>query len=76
MTILSDAIRIELDRERRRQELLQVGRKLRLAWTFGKATLYKYMSLADHERRDRVLEILRKSRVYLSLSRLDLTDTD
>jgi hypothetical protein len=66
MTNLSDAIRIELDRERRRQELLQVGRKLRLAWTFGKTTLYKYMSLADHERRDRVQDVLRNSRVYLS----------
>ena len=66
MINLRDAIRIELDRERRRQELLQVGRELRLAWTLGKTTLYKYMSLADHERRDRVLDVLRNCRVYLS----------
>jgi hypothetical protein len=66
MINLRGAIRIELDRERRRQELLRVGRELRLAWTFGKATLYKYMSLADQERRDRVLDVLRNSRVYLS----------
>jgi hypothetical protein len=66
MINLREAIRVELDRERRRQELLQVGRELRLAWTFGKTTLYKYMSLADQERRNRVLDVLRNSRVYLS----------
>jgi hypothetical protein len=66
MINLRDAIRIELDRERRRQELLQVARGLRLAWAFGKTTLYKYMSLADQERRDRVLDVLRNARVYLS----------
>jgi hypothetical protein len=66
MINLRDAIRFELEREQRRQELLRVGRRLRLAWTFGKTTLHKYMSLADPERRDRVLDILRNSQVYLS----------
>jgi hypothetical protein len=66
MINLRDAIRIEIEREQRRQELLRVGRQLRLAWTFGKTTLYKYMSLADQERLDRVLDVLRNSRVYLS----------
>jgi hypothetical protein len=66
MTTLSDAIRFELDRERRRQEMLQVARELRLAWALGKTTLYKYMSLADEERRDRVLDVLGNSRAYLS----------
>jgi hypothetical protein len=63
MINLRDAIRAELERERRRQELLQVGRGLRLAWTLGKTTLYKYMSFADQERRDRVLDVMRNSRV-------------
>jgi hypothetical protein len=66
MISLRDAIRIEIEREQRRQELLRVGRQLRLAWALGKTTLYKYMSLADQQRRDRVLDVLRNSRVYLS----------
>jgi hypothetical protein len=66
MINLRDAIRIEIGRAQGRQELLRVGRQLRLAWTFGKTTLYKYMSLADQERLDRVLDVLRRSRVYLS----------
>jgi len=55
-----------MERDQRRHELVQVARQLRLAWSLGKATLYKYMSLADPERRDRVLDVLRNSRVYLS----------
>jgi hypothetical protein len=66
MTNLRDAIRFEIEREQRRQELLGVARQLRLAWSLGRTTLYKYMSLADTERRDRVLDVLRNSRVYLS----------
>jgi hypothetical protein len=66
MTQLRDAIRFEIEREHRRQELLRVARQLRLAWSHGKTTLYKYMSLADAERRDRVLDVLRNSQVYLS----------
>jgi hypothetical protein len=66
MPNLRDAIRYELERDRRRLKLLSVARQLRLAWSLGKTTLYKYMSLADAERLDRVLDVLRNSRVYLS----------
>lgn len=66
MPNLRDAIRYEIERDQRRQQLLGVARQLRLGWVLGKTTLYKYMSLADPERRDRVLDVLRNSRVYLS----------
>jgi len=66
MTNLRDAIRYEIERDQRRQELLGVARQLRLGWSLGKTMLYKYMSLADPERRDRVLDVLGNSKVYLS----------